>query len=551
MKSPLIALLVASLFLASPTFAQTPADDASTAHMPTNDAWILPEDSILNQAMTAPPPRRSSFARRLAASPDELQRIDQWIENTAIDAPQNLILRDILLAMPVTIAGPKLVALARKTSDEALQERWMTWLQKYPDAFESVLQSWIQAAPVGSAQFLNLLTQLQSLDAESAEYVWAQVVRGNAVKKLGALATFGHAHASCRTQIAALLETTWNTMRQRSADASPDVPEILRLMHAFSRCPREVDTRQLPCAARRDGTQTALANANATPTSLEIAQKLLKSTLSRRIVALDFAGKLPALMMEIDEIYETAKNTTEKAHALRALHDTCTGDALSRTLNALRDGDETLRFEAASLIADYPLDDFPKDQLQSAFERETWPDTQIQLYRALISRSTPDESADFRRAILLDNSRALPLRQVALDDILEKDASTLDLSHFSKLLAQGDPLDLIAPVAERLYETHPTARPTLRDWIVAQQPLDRRLAMTLARFILVDTHQNDTTGIDLMRNICDNTEEQAHILRPCLFFFESNAQTPDDQARRERLQRQTQQRETMLNFDFE
>ena len=126
----------------------------------------------------------------------------------------------------------------------------------------------------------------------------------------------------------------------------------------------------------------------------------------------------------------------------------------------------------------------------------------------------------------------------------------LTLADMEKLIEQKAPLDLIAQTGESIYSTTPSARPKLRTWLEAQQPFERRIQATFARFMHIDAKEKDNSAIDFMRTICNSEEPQESTLQPCLIYFEANGQTEQDKELVEKLQRRQNQFDAMMNLDF-
>ena len=245
------------------------------------------------------------------------------------------------------------------------------------------------------------------------------------------------------------------------------------------------------------------------------------------------------------------RNTTEKAHALRVLHALCDENQGSRLLNALTKGDETLRLEAASIIADYPQDAPELDTLMTAFNKEIWPETQFKLYQAIVARSTSGtEIRALQKEIFLDSNRSESMRLAVMNDLAKADANAITLDDMALLIQNEAPIELIASVSEHLYATQPQSRPKLRTWIQAQQPFNRRLFSTFARFVNIDSNEKDPSALDLMRNVCATAVEQENLLLPCLNYMTDNAQTDDDRELLQKLQQRKNQVDAMMNLEF-
>jgi hypothetical protein len=147
----------------------------------------------------------------------------------------------------------------------------------------------------------------------------------------------------------------------------------------------------------------------------------------------------------------------------------------------------------------------------------------------------------------MDNTRAEPIRLAALADLSAKPGN-VKLDDMAALQKQEAPLDLIASTAEHIYKTTPDARPTLRTWLNAQQPFERRILATFARFMQIDQTERDTGAIESMRKVCAESHE--NILQVCINYFESNAQNDADKALLEDLRRRKAQIDAMMNLEF-
>ncbi len=581
MSKPFLFSLCTALtatLLSFPAFSQPAADissDSAQTTSPLSAASNAPlnEDSsdrtqlddTVDNPLTLPsfdvdslllitPPERASKGRELASNPDALTAIDQWIAKTDVDNPQNLKLKDILMAMPVTVSGPRLVELAKKTQSPSIQKSWSKWLSQYPEAYESVLRSWLKFAAPASSQFNELLGDYAKIKDENAMDVWAQLVSNFPVRDLGKTASFGLENPLCQSSLASRLVSKWDELKTQDANASPDNPSILRLMSAYSLChaPQDSSDGAKNCAARRDfyhASSSSTEDGVQAQVISDIVDKLFEGAVSRRIVAIDFSLGWTLKQPKIIEIYESSKNTTEKAHALRVLQDFCDEKQSERVMDALLNGDETLRLEAASLIDKYPQDNFDAGKLQAAFDKEIWPETQIHLYHSIV-RSLNGGKIDWIRSIYFDSKRSEALRLLALEDLSEAGNGSVSLSDMSSLINAQAPAELIISTAEHLYVADPASRPTLRTWILAQQPFERRLLMTFARFMNVDSLAKDPSAIDSMRSVCKTAHEQENILQPCLNYFEVNSQTDEDREMYERMLQRKNQFDAMLNIEF-
>lgn len=490
-------------------------------------ADAAPAALSLDDALNATPPERRKAAQMLANSPDAAAQIDAWIQNTEVDNPQNLILKELLLAMPVAFAGPRLTELAKKSNDPNIRRNWVQWLEKYPDAYAQVLVAWLKLNQDDLPRVPSLLADYHKLRPEQAVYIWAQYIATRPLKELKSVYAFGLDKPQCGFQLA------------ERALSSQDETTQLRLLRGIARC----DNADSISQDQMDGFNKILM------------QYLNHTAPSRRIAALDAVGTVkpqdPEILARTAAIFKEAKNTTERAIALRSLTRIQPEAQTDAIRDALTGGDETLRLEAAALLAHQDGIALPQPEIQKAFAAETWPEIQMQLYQAL-SRRTPDhaELARLRKSILLDESRARALRSAVLEDILASAPESLTLADMETLIRQEAPLDLIAQTGESIYATTPSARPTLRTWLQAQQPFEHRMLSTFARFMHIDAKEKDASAIDFMRTICNSDEPRESTLQPCLMYFEANGQTEQDRELVEKLQRRQTQFDAMMNLDF-
>ena len=460
------------------------------------------------------------------------------------------------MAMPVAVSGPRLVELAKKTNTPNIQESWTRWLKKYPDAHENVLRAWMKLVPHNTYHFLELLREYAKLNEASATDVWSQLVRNFPRKELGDVASFGLGNPRCSESLAGKLVETWTAIQSENAQSpSPDDPRILRIMNAMTQCSALHADDQAACAQRREATASADAwnglSPETTATISQITDILLEANISRRIAAIDFCFGWAAKQPQIAKIYKSSKNSTEKAHALRTLHSLCDAEQPQRLMDALKNGDENLRLEAASLIAASPQDDFPLAELQTAFTAETWPEIQIPLYQAIIQSTKADaERIAFQKSIFLDNKRSQSLRMTSFKDLAAVSDTAITLADMETLLKSDSPLEIIASCAEYIYARQPGSRPKLRTWIEAQQPFERRLLATFAQFMRIDAAAKDSAAIETMRTVCAKAHEQENILQPCIIYFESNAQTDADRTLLENMQQRKNQFDAMMNIEF-
>jgi hypothetical protein len=120
----------------------------------------------------------------------------------------------------------------------------------------------------------------------------------------------------------------------------------------------------------------------------------------------------------------------------------------------------------------------------------------------------------------------------------------------AKLTTDGASVNLIASTAEHIYATQLSARPTLRNWIIAQLPFERRILATFIAFLRVDMHADDASALDSVRIICEKAPEQDNLLQPCIFYLSEHAQSEADKTLLQTLQKRRQQFDAMMNFDF-
>ena len=448
------------------------------------------------------------------------EALDTWISNTTVDHPQNLIIKDLLASMPLKLAGPRMTELAKKSSDPAIQHTWENWLQKYPDAYASVLVSWMRQNTTTPPQFASLLGKYAALRPDDALNIWAQLIASYPIRELEHIAQFGLRNENCVPALLKALATLH------------DDPPILRTFRALSKC----ENVSLP--------------ADISDLTSKLRARIDSETLSHRIAAIELSGHLNLqdndISSALDATYKNARNSTERAAALRAL-DVISPSA-DRLSDALTNGDETLRFAASERLRAHENAVLPTATLEQAFNKELWPDTQLNLYRELVRRM-PDSAGktEFEKRILMDESRSEAIRLAALGD-LSSTPGNVTLSDMAGLQKQEAPLDLIASAAEHIYKTSPDARPTLRTWLNAQQPFERRILATFARFMQIDQVERDTGAIDSMRKVCAESHE--NILQTCINYFESNAQNDEDRALLEELMRKKAQIDAMTNLEF-
>lgn len=565
-----LALLAASPLYASPVDATSASDDstnqppqssaaetpnstqsasdavqnssvpAQTSIVPLSDSALSPAQVLLDQALSAPPPKRASFAKALLdpeSSEQNLATIDEWIKNTTIDHSKNLILKDILMAMPAPIAGPRIVALALKSHDPNIQDSYARWLAKYPDAYAIVLVGWMKQNDSNPPQMLRYLDDFLSLKPHQAMDIWAQLRANYPIAELGGLSGFGLQNSLCtRANIDALRK-------------AQDEISKLRTARAIVQC------------QNHDIAPSSTSDPNADDIALirSTADAFHASTLpSRRIVALDlyalfFKGDSQVLDI-VKKSFDDAKNTTEKSFALKALAmlDPDRQAQNKRLIETLSKGDETLRLAAATHIARDP-NAFDDAVLRNAFDKELWPETQTMLYSA-IAADIADAQARYalQKAILLDATRTESLRRQVLDDIVDHSPQKLTVAMMAQIQSEDEPkLDLIASIAEALYRHQPKLRPDLRQWLKIQAPFERRIMATFARFVQIDKSSNDDSARDTMKTICEATPIQDGIIRTCLDYYDDltdTSETENDIVKR--LKSRQSQIDQMLGFEL-
>lgn len=519
---------------------QNSSDAVQTSIVPLSDSALSPAQVLLDQALSAPPPKRASFAKALLdpeSSEQNLAAIDEWIKNTTIDHSKNLILKDILMAMPAPIAGPRIVALALKSHDPNTQDSYARWLAKYPDAYAIVLVGWMKQNDGNPPQMLRYLDDFLSLKPHQAMDIWAQLRANYPIAELGGLSGFGLQNSLCtRANIDALRK-------------AQDEISKLRIARAIVQC------------QNHDIAPSSTSDPNADDIALirSTADAFHASTLpSRRIVALDlyalfFKGDSQVLDI-VKKSFDDAKNTTEKSFALKALAmlDPDRQAQNKRLIETLSKGDETLRLAAATHIARDP-NAFDDAVLRNAFDKELWPETQTMLYSA-IAADIADAQARYalQKAILLDATRTESLRRQVLDDIVDHSPQKLTVAMMAQIQSEDEPkLDLIASIAEALYRHQPKLRPDLRQWLKIQAPFERRIMATFARFVQIDKSSNDDSARDTMKTICEATPIQDGIIRTCLDYYDDltdTSETENDIVKR--LKSRQSQIHQMLGFEL-
>ena len=519
MKSSICFVLL-SLITCHSAFAQ----DSQTAAIPADSDAISFE-----QALQCTPPMRAQCGRQIAQNSDALADLDAWIQNATNDDPQILKIKDLLEAMPPSVAGPRITELARKSSVSDVQAQFARWLRNYPDAYASVLVSWLKNSSGNQAHFLDLLADYYNIKNSDAMMMWARLVANNPASELGQISSFGDDKNGCADALV------------HQIDGDADETKLLRLMYRFGHCKSSISAD----------------NPDAQVLSAALSTLLANQTISRRIVAIRAVGALdpqtPIAAQYADQItaiYQNAKNTTERAFALQTLDKLAIQGQNQRLADALQNGDETLRFSAASLIAANHAQNFDINVTGTAFDKEIWPDTQEMLYRAITSSNSMPSKTEFRKSILLDEKKPLSLRLTALADLNQDSPNAVTPDDMGTLQNQDVPDDLIASVAESVYVSHPSDRVVLRQWLEAQQPFERRYITTFARFLKADAKDGDTSGIPFVRSICNHAVEQTAILQPCIAYFEKNAASDDDKSLLESLKTKVVQNDAISGFEF-
>ena len=151
-----IAFSFLSLMVCHSAFALDSQVSAAPA-----DAAQSPESAAISfeQALQCTPPMRAQCGQQLAQNPESLADLDAWIQNAPNDDPQLLKINDLLKAMPSSVAGPRITALARKSTLPDIQAQFANWLKKYPDAYASVLTDWLKSAASNPPHFISLLDE--------------------------------------------------------------------------------------------------------------------------------------------------------------------------------------------------------------------------------------------------------------------------------------------------------------------------------------------------------------------------------------------------------
>lgn len=517
-------------FLSQPVFAQTPSAEAvstATSSATSSDNTPYTVSQELSNALLATPPERAKYGRAFCTSSDRLHEIDAWIEHTDPDASDNLIMRDILLAMPIQISGPRLVALAKKSQNPTIQATWERHLRSYPGPFSSVLSAWIRQPNTSPQRLYELLSELGTYQPQSALKLWAVLIENNPVSKLDKVVTYGLRR-----------EGALEALSERLSATSDDEPTHLRLYRAIIRTCEENPDAVLPPSAVLER---------------DLFHYLEHKAVSRRIVALDLIAtlKLHAYLPQAHARYENAKNTTEKAHAMRAivLNAPTSAESVAILDQALSEGDEIMRLTVATLLESVPdiLSAMDETRLRQAFEKELWPETQLKLYRAFSTHSTDTR---FKHAVLLNSALTAATRMAALEDLsaTQETAAHLTLKDMGTLQRDEAPIDLIAATAEAIYDWHPDTRETLQQWLVVQRPFERRLLLTFSRFMRRDHIEAAATVPTYIREICRHGAEDENTLMPCISYLEDHATADEDGTILETLKKRKKQFDMMLDM---
>lgn len=529
MNRTAIRLTILLCFLSQPVFAQSPsvegASQSLSATACANAPYVVSQE--LSDALSATPPERAKYGRAFCASADRLHEIDAWIEHTEPDASANLIMRDILLAMPIQTSGPRLVALAKKSQDPVIQATWERHLNPYPGPFSSVLSAWIRQPNTPPQRLYELLSELGNYQPQSALKLWATLIENNPISKLDKVATYGLRR-----------DGALEALNERLTAASADETSHLRLYRAILRT----------CEEKPDAVLSS-----SEVLERDLSQYLEHKAVSRRIVALNLIAtlRLPAYLPQAHARYEKAKNTTEKAHAMRAivLNAPTSDESVAIIDQALSEGDEIMRLTAATLLESAPeiLSSLDETRLRHAFEKELWPETQLKLYRAFSAHSTDNR---FKHDVLLNSALTASTRLAALEDLsaTQETAAHLTLKDMGTLQRDEAPIDLIAATAEAIYDWHPDTRETLQQWLVVQRPFERRLLLTFSRFMRRDHLEADATMPTYIREICRHGAEDENTLMPCLSYLEDHATADEDKTILETLKKRKKQFDMMLDM---
>ena len=526
MKKSLLIPIICSCLIAFPAFAQS-TDPGEIS----NETAVENTNSLFQKALNATPPQRFDFANKVFNSKEAIQELDEWIENAGNDNPQSLIVKDLLTAMPPQFAGPRIVKLAKKSSDPAAQKNWSRWLSKYPDAYSAVIHEWLVLSKTQPSHFLDLLSQYAEIQPQAAMNVWVELIKNNKILSLHQVGEFGYHQSLCADQLIHSLTTT------------TDDTQKLRIQRAFIRCQHPVSATANPDELKN------LQNI--------IADELNRETISVRLVALSLlaSNTIPPQFVSLfqDKLintYDHAKNSTERAMALLALNQIQAPGQKDRLADMLKNGDETMRFQVADILscADTPI--LSENDVKLAFQKELWPDTQQKLYETLAKLMSGQERVQFQKQIISDSERPLNMRISAIDDLFASAPDAYKLNDMAGLQKSEAPVELIASAAEHLYAHDPGARPKLREWIAAQQPFERRLLSTFALFVKTDEFNHDDSSLDTMRSICSKATEQHSILQPCLHYMSSHAQSDADKELLETLQKRRNQIDAMTGFEL-
>lgn len=480
----------------------------------------------LDEALNATPPMRAKIGKVFAQDEKMLAEIDQWIQNTAVDEPKNLIMRDLLLAMPKPVSGPYLVALAKKAKDPSVQASWKRHLEAYPGPYANVLAAWVLNASGNPDRFQALLKEYAELQPEAALKLWAQLIENNTVTTLDRVADYGLGMSGAVSALLSRLKSDQLDENQR-----------LRLYRAITKSVQ----KQVVDVSALDAEGMAIARQDA-------ETLIAHSAVSRRIVGLDVVAslRLAELAESAEKRWHDAKNSTERAHALTAMVKLTGAERAQDVADALKKGDEIIRLTAAELMqADVELAKVvDQETLMTAFNAEIWPQTQLALYGTLKGVST---DANFVKSVMMNGQMTAQTRMAAVDDLSGESAASLTLNDMATLQREAAPLDLIAATAEALYTYHPDSRDKLRTWIAVQRPFERRLLTTFARFIAIDNRESSQM-LDYVRDVCSHAVEDENILQPCMNYLEDHAESDQDKELLKQLHGRKKQFDMMMDL---
>lgn len=517
------------------TSAEQELDAAKTQKTPTevNDIAKGRRDTLL-KAMEATPPKRAELGAEFTKTPDMLETIENWIAGSVYDDPRHLVLRDILAGMPPQTSGPLMVQLAKKCREPQLQKHWDRYLRPYPKAYAQVLTTWLKISQADPAQVERLLTTLAEFYPQQALDIWIGLIENNSLKNLARLSQFGRAYPQATKQI---------IQRLGALDALDDpknetaILRLIRVLHHLA-----VPEKQ----TLDDELEAILATV--------VGPLLGDERISRRLAALELLGDY--VVQDLAQVsimrFEKAKNTTEKAYALRALGLLDVENQAQRLNKAIKDSDPTLRLEAATQLAkntEFLNTELPR--LHKAFNEEIWPEIRQKLYAIIVSATNDEqERRTFQKAVVLNHQIDLQTRLWALTDFSQYESAALSLDELKKLIIQKAPLSIIAGAAEHIYLKTAEARPQLEQWLIAQLPLERRLTETLHRFIAAHKGAYQAQTHQTIQTICDKAEENPGTANICLRYFKNHTHDPSDKARLETLENLVPTHDLGLLDDF-